>query len=166
MQGTIRYSPKPVEAYVKTYKVQTIGRPDEYIRVGPAVSRLLTDDNDTWNLAYLSHDYEDVLLHSDALFTTHVRRTVQTLLDGSGLDLAGQAPVNRCIRSFVRQPPEKAAYLLRNFAFVKQTPMYVHYGEAWLNKVDEIAFRLSSGVPDNVEHVDDAAALLQRLRLK
>ena len=73
----LRYSPKPIEAYTKVLA----GKP-----YGPAESKLL-DTAQAWNLAYLSHDYDAEFQHKDPMFTTHVRRTLQTKLDGSGLGI-------------------------------------------------------------------------------
>jgi hypothetical protein len=152
---SIRYSPRPRE----TYQGFVEGR-----GYGPATSALL-DSQEAWNLAYLSHDFEKVLMHRDPYFTTHVRRTTQTLLDGSGLDLTGSSPRSGLVASLLRAPAPRFVYLIQRHAVLKSLPMYTAYGEAWLTTIEARAriCCVDDWEPDNISDLTQAKAALALL---
>lgn len=152
---TIRYSPRPIE----TYQDSINGA-----RYGPATSTLL-DTQETWNLAYLSHDFEKVLIHKDPYFTTNVRRTTQTLLDGSGLDLTGSNPPSRLVASLLRAPAPRFVYLIQRHAVLRSLPMYTAYGEAWITTIEARAHIccVDNWEPDNISDLTQASTVLALL---
>jgi hypothetical protein len=114
----IRYSPKPIESY-------HVGHP-----LAPMKSRLLTDPA-TWNLAYLSHDYEEQPAHHDPDFTTLVRKSSQMSLDGSGWGVGH--PRETLLASWLDLPPARFMYLLiRNERLLFSLPIYQAYNLEWL----------------------------------
>jgi hypothetical protein len=152
---TIRYSPRPKETYQGSL---------EGTRYGPATSTLL-DTQEAWNLAYLSHDFEKVLMHKDPYFTTNVRRTTQTLLDGSGLDLTGSSPLSRHVASLLRAPAPRFVYLIQRHAVLTSLPMYTAYGEAWLATIEARAriCGVDDWEPDKISDLTQAKAVLALL---
>lgn len=121
LKHMLRYSPKPIEAYTKVLAGKSYG---------PAHSKLL-DTPESWNLAYLSHDYVAEFQHKDPMFTTHVRRTLQTKLDGTGLGI-GHDPTT-LVGSLLSLPAPRFVYLLRgNPHLVSTLPLFTAYGETWL----------------------------------
>jgi len=121
----IRYSMKPMESYL-----DTPGR-----SLASARSPLL-DTPERWNLAYLSHDYEKRVWHKDPMFAVHVRRCTQTLLDGTGLDLCGMHDARYLVEGLLRLPAPRFVYLIRSHPVLAQLPLYVAYGEAWLDLME------------------------------
>ena len=87
----MRYSNRPIE----DYKTVVNGR-----TYGPASSVILCEP-EAWNLAFLSHDFDECFVHSDPYFSTNVRRTVQSKLDGTGPDLASQYPATALVQSLL-----------------------------------------------------------------
>ena len=124
---TIRYSPRPREGYQRIIN----GTP-----YGPATSGLL-ETTEAWNLAFLSHDVDNVLHHPDPYFTTNVRRTIQTLLDGSGPDLASSFPIQNTIGILLRMPAPQFAYQISKHKLLKTLPMFLAYGPEWLTIIEE-----------------------------
>lgn len=151
---TIRYSPRPKDTYPGTR---------EGTRYGPATSTLL-DTQEAWNLAYLSHDFEKVLIHKDPYFT-NVRRTTQTLLDGSGLDLTGSNPPSGLVASLLRAPAPRFVHLIQRHAVLSSLPMYTAYGEAWLTTIEARAHIccVDDWEPDNISDLTQASAVLALL---
>jgi hypothetical protein len=123
----IRYSPKPLASYLQTHHGHTYG---------PATSVLL-DTTEIWNLAYLSHDFETRLDHPDPQFTTNVRRSCQTLLDGTGLDLTGLRKANQLVGSWLRLPAPRFVYLILRHPILQMLPLYTAYGPSWLHLIEE-----------------------------
>lgn len=120
----LRYSPKPIEDYTKVLA----GKP-----YGPAHSKLL-DSPEAWNLAFLSHDYDAEFQHRDPMFTTYVRRTLQTRLDGEGLGI-GHDPTT-LVGSLLTLPAPRFVYLLRgNHQLVSTLPLFTAYGANWLANI-------------------------------
>lgn len=152
---TIRYSPRPRETYQGSHGGT---------RFGPATSTLLVSQ-EAWNLAYLSHDFEKVLMHKDPNFSTNVRRTTQTLLDGSGLDLTGSSPVSCLVASLLRAPAPQFVYLIQRHAILKSLPMYTAYGEAWIATIEERSriCCVDDWEPDNISDLTQARAMLALL---
>lgn len=130
----LRYSPKPIEDYTKVLADKPYG---------PAHSKLL-DTQEAWNLAFLSHDYVTEFQHKDPMFTTHVRRTLQTRLDGSGLGI-GHDPTT-LVGSLLSLPAPRFVYLLRGQPKLLATlPLFVNYGEAWLSKLAQREWLCETG---------------------
>lgn len=121
----IRYSMKSMESYLKTpgRSLASAGSP-------------LLDTPERWNLAYLSHDYEKRVWHKDPMFAVHVRRSTQTLLDGTGVDLCGMHDACHLVEGLLRLPAPRFVYLIRRHPVLAQLPLYVAYGEAWLNLIE------------------------------
>ena len=121
LTGVARYSPKPIQEYDKVLAGKVYG---------PSTSKLL-DTTEAWNLAFLSHDFESDFQHKDPLFTTHVRRTAQTRLDGTGLGI-GQDPAT-LVGSLLTLPAPRFVYLIsQNEKLLESLPLYAAYGDAWL----------------------------------
>lgn len=111
----IRYSPTSMAGYGQT--------------------SAMIDTQERWNLAYLSHPYEERKYHTDPQFLVLVRRTTQTRLDGGGLDLIESCPPEMLIASLFSLTAPRASYLLRKLAVLHDLPLYRAYGEAWLDTV-------------------------------
>ena len=157
----IRYSPRPLESYVRTQHGHTHG---------PATSALL-DTAEMWNLAYLSHDFEARLDHPDPQFTTNVRRSCQTLLDGTGVDLTGLRTAKQLVGSWLRLPAPRFVYLILRHPILQTLPMYAAYGSPWLQLIEERSrlchFEPSadgSVVANEAIDLNQARAVLNRIR--
>lgn len=129
----VRYSPKPLIEYQANYK----GRP-----YGPATSSLLTASPEAWNLAYLSHDYDSLLQPADPYFTTNVRRTVQSRLDGSGPDLSGTVPPKQLVQGMLHLDAPRFVYLIQKRPHLRTLPMYLAYGESWVQTMEQRARKI------------------------
>ena len=125
--GIVRYSDRPMSAYVR--KIGTV-------EIGPATSRLL-DTTQAWNLAFLSFDFDAHLDHPDPQFTTLVRRTLQTKLDGSGCDLAIGSPFEAAVGSWLVLPAPRFSYLVKQHRVLVDLPLYQAYGHQWLKTIEE-----------------------------
>jgi hypothetical protein len=66
-----------------------------------------------------------------------VRRTTQTLLDGSGVDLTEAIPLSGRVASLLRVPAPRFVFLIQKFTHLKSLPMYAAYGEEWLATIEE-----------------------------
>jgi len=155
-KALIRYSPRPISAYVKSNGTQTWG---------PATSPFLKPQA-AWNLAYLSHDFEVSLLHYDPHFTVNVRRTIQQKLDGSGTDIAdSEAPIKRVEHLFLLPAP-RAVHLLMQSPIVYELPMYQLYGDEWIRTIHKRSFlcQADESPPDNVVDLSEARALIERVK--
>lgn len=156
-QTVIRYSLKPIDDYTRAMRGG--------IRVGPAQSSMLRTP-ETWNLAYLSFDFETGPLHPDPEFTINVRRTVQARLDGSGPDLSGTEDPTRLVQSLLRLPAPRFVYLIERHPVLKSLPMYVAYGQSWLDTMNTMSRRCLAEElpPDNVVDFSQAKALLAKFK--
>lgn len=125
-QEMINYSPLPRSSYRWTSGGHSYG---------PATSALL-DTQETWNLAYLSHDYTSGRDHPDPQFTSHVRRTAQSRLDGTGADLTDSCSIE-VVASLLRLPAPRFAYLIRKHPALPSLPMFKVYGQPWLDLIDQ-----------------------------
>lgn len=121
----MRYSPKPRAAYIKI----VVGH-----AYGAATSALL-DKPEIWNLAYLSHDYENKVDHVDPNFTTHVRRSCQMKLDGTGLGI-GLNP-SKLVASMLTLPAPRFVYLIKRHKILATLPLFITYGQEWLTMIEE-----------------------------
>ena len=75
----MRYSPKPIEGYGVTH---------EGTFYGPSNFGFLNKDPEAWNLAFLSHDFEERPTLKDPKFTTLVRHSVLTKLSDGTLTVS------------------------------------------------------------------------------
>lgn len=161
LSSAIRYSRRPLSAYKKTTRTHSYG---------PATSALL-DTQETWNLAYLSHDYEKRLDNADPMFTSYVRRTAQTLLDGSGIDMCAPKDQSLVVGSLLRLPAPRFVYLIRQHPILHKLPLYMAYGDSWLDLIERRSRICLVGdeadtdsAIDNVRDLRQAQAILERIR--
>jgi hypothetical protein len=124
--AVLRYSPRPRQDYQTTA--------GDFVN-GPAASPLI-DTTEIWNLAYLSHDFDTTPSHPDPMFTVHVRRTTQTLLDGRGLDLCASQHQDSRVESLLRLPAPRFVHLIRQHTVLSTLPLFKAYGESWLRLID------------------------------
>lgn len=152
----IRYSPRPREAYNKSINGTVYG---------PASSGLL-EAPEAWNLAFLSNDFENRLHHPDPYFTTNVRRTTQTLLDGTGVDLTASVPQSELVASMLRLPAPRFVFLIHKFAHLKSLPMYTAYGDEWLATIEERSHLccVDDWEPEDITDMAQAQAVLALLK--
>lgn len=120
-----RYSTFPQSHYVK--KTKKVG-------YGTASSALL-DTLQAWNLAYLSFDFENKLTHPDPHFTVHVRRSIQTRLTDGTQDLVEPEPFLGLVGSLLLLPAPRFTHLIKPLELLKSLPLYVAYGESWLETI-------------------------------
>lgn len=154
---TIRYSPKPRESYKQV-------RPG--FALGPATCALL-DAPEAWNLAWLSHDYDQCMEHARPNFTVLVRLTCLTRLDGSGLGLADSLEL--LVGSLLLLPAPRFVHLIRQSPLLPQLPLYLAYGDAWLQDIEQrshfcLAEADSESTVDVVTDLSQAQSLLDRIR--
>lgn len=152
----IRYSPRPQQEYVGNAK----GTP-----FGPAASGLITTIQ-TWNLAYLSFDFEKSLMHPDPHFTTNVLRTCQMRLDGGGVDMIGKYSHRELFGSLLDMPAPQFVHTVTNHPLLPSLPIYKAYGPSWLMTIDKRA-RLccADDVPDDaITDLSLAASLLAKFQ--
>jgi hypothetical protein len=121
----MNYSPQPLSTY------RWRSGESEY---GPATSALLTTQA-AWNLAYLSHDYANVRVPPDPMFTVHVRKTTQVRLDGSGGDLTGMS--KGLVGELLLLPAPRFVYLIKHHPVLPQLPMFKSYGQQWLEVIEK-----------------------------
>lgn len=164
---TIRYSPKPIEAYGTVVRAQRVGAPDAEISVGPHTSPLLANDPEAWNLAFLSFPYEEDTYGNAPAFSVHIRRTLQVDVATGEMDITETEPGLR-VRLYLRYPPLQAVGLILGLPLRvrHKLPMYLQYGEGWLDVIQKRASMLASMQdPDNdIFDVSQAADYLQRFR--
>jgi hypothetical protein len=141
----VRYSARPREAYDRS----SGGR-----NSGPGDSALL-DLTEAWNLAFLSHDFDRQHIHPDFDFTVLVRRTAQTRLDGTGVDLTFlEAPA--LIASWLRLPAPRFVALVKRHPVLHDLPLFQRYGANWLDTIEQRS-RLCHSADDAVD--DDSTVL-------
>lgn len=122
----INYSPFPRSSY----RWESNGH-----SYGPATSSML-DTQERWNLAYLSHNYDNKRDHPDANFTVNVRRTTQWKLDGSGLDISGVSG-KKTVASLLNVPAPRFVMLIKAHPVLHTIPMFTAYGQAWLDTIEQ-----------------------------
>ena len=140
----MRYSHKPIEDYKAVINGRTYG---------PASSAILCEP-EAWNLAFLSHDFDACFTHSDPYFSTNVRRTVQSKLDGTGPDLVGEYPPTALVQSLLNLSAPRFVYLIRRSPVLETLPMYLAYGPTWVDLIDQRA-RLVVTDPHQYEPVEN-----------
>ncbi len=134
---------------------------------GPATSTLL-DSEATWNLAFLSHDFNKTIDHPDPNFTTHVRRTVQTKLDGSGLGI-GEDPAT-LVASLLVLPAPRFVYLIKKHKVLQSLPLSQVYGQEWLETIEkrswlcEVESDLNVSHYPDIQNLEQAQELIERIR--
>ena len=112
------YSPMPMSMYID--------------------STAMIDTPQRWNLAFLSHDFEHQRFHRDPQFLVHVRRSSQMRLDGKGLDLVGDI-ANECVSSLLSEVAPRFVYVISSHPALKSLPLYVAYGDEWLQIIERRA---------------------------
>lgn len=110
---TQRYSPEPLAAYKHA-----------------AMFKFLVEDPQAWDLAYLSWPFESGML-PDPHFGVNCRRTLQFVMGTGKLDIASQLPTSLTLRSLMKGPAPQAVKLILSLKRLKETPMYLAYGEPW-----------------------------------
>ena len=114
--GQTRYSSEPIDAYKFA-----------------SMFRLLVEDEVTWNLAYLSWDFEAKKGIPDAHFSVHCHRTLQFIFDTGELDLVGAISDKYKVRGLMTCPSPQAVRRIANLSRVKELPLYRAYGHGWLD---------------------------------
>lgn len=149
----IRYSPRPISDYTKTHAG---------VELGPGTSVMLKPAQ-AWNLAYLSYDYDKSIQHPDPEFTVLVRRTCQTKLDGTGLDVVGNSGVP-LVESLLELPAARFVHLITQHPALKTLPMFTAYGQPWLDTITARSYKCQTdeSPPDNVVDFSAARALLAK----
>lgn len=153
----INYSPRPKSAY----RWEIGGHP-----YGPATSTLL-DTQAMWNLAYLSYDYDSQRDHPDPSFTTHVRRTTQTKLDGSGLDMVGSGE-KPTVAKMLAMPAPQFVMQIKAHPNLEQLPLFKAYGPVWLQTIEQRSWicRVDDYEMPELTSVKQASDYLNKLRSK
>lgn len=157
MEEVIRYSPRPIESYTSSYAGAEFG---------PAKSALLGGDAEAWNLAFISYPYEDFEAPSDPHFTTHVRRTLQFVINTGKIDLASVAKSGDCVRHWLRMPAPQFLKRLGGMPRLTELPMFRAYGPRWIGTLENRVWlchqeETPGGDPGDVS---SAASLLERFR--
>ena len=70
------------------------------------------------------------------MFAVHVRRSTQTLLDGTGLDLCCMRDAGHLVEGLLRLPAPRFVYLIRRHPVLAKLPLYLAYGDAWLDLIE------------------------------
>ena len=117
---TLRYSPHPIDFY---------GTANQ--------SRILQEDPAAWNLAYLSWDFDSPKVWPDPQFSTHVRRTLQFVVESGKLDLIDEVPASLTVRGFLMRPAPMAVRLLLRMSRVAELPLAKAYGATWIATIQE-----------------------------
>ena len=135
-----------------------------------AATYTLIDTPQAWNLAYLSHDFEAKVYHSDPYFSTHVRRTCQTKLDGSGFDLLQACRPQELFASLLTHPAPRFVFLILQHPILRTLPMFLSHGESWIRTIEERSWLCASVDPlyfDDKDPMDlsPARGALEKIRL-
>lgn len=145
----IRYSPRPLEAYTSD------------IFTGPAKDRRISAV-EVWNLAYLSHDYDKQLMHSDPHFLTHIRRTCQFDYVLGRVDLTFTSDTS--IAKHLRMPaPWFIKWLTNHKQVLVKLPMYEVYGPSWVLTMEQRARKCHTHDHEPDEPVHDLGAAVIEL---
>lgn len=144
----IRYSPHPIAHYGMS-----------------AGSSLLTSDEAAWNLAYLSWDIEHHPLWPDPHFSTHVRRSIQFVLATGRSDITGTTEDRYTVRGFMTRPAPEAVAKIAGMVHLKQLPLFLAYGEKWLDTLQARARNYREAHDDSFDFaVPDCSAALALIR--
>lgn len=161
----MRYSPHPLTHYGRRLTVQRVGAPDTVIETGPHTSALLSNDQEAWNLAFLSFPDNDAVHDKAASASVLLRRTLQVRRDTGELDIAELEP-ELCVRPLLRLPPMRAVLSLLALPepVIRAMPMYINFGPAWVQTLRTRASMLASmDDPDNAIEIVDVAQAAEYL---
>ncbi len=111
-----RYSPEPVEAYKHA-----------------SMFKFFAVDEATWNLAYLSWDFEAKRDMPDPHLSVHCLRTLQFVVETGEIDLTDSLPEKCKVRGLMSCPAPQAVHRLTNLSRVKELPLFRAYGQKWLD---------------------------------
>lgn len=114
---SIRFSPKPITEYAL-----------------PSKSAILANDEEAWNLCYLSFDWDNQPFHPDPQFSVNILRTLQFVADNGVIDLANECP-DLTVRAFLRSTPHLAVKRILSMRRVSSLPMFRAYGAGWLKMI-------------------------------
>lgn len=116
----IRYSRRPLASYLAVSSDPRVQRPE------------------VWNLAFLSHDYDNTPEQGDPLFLTHVRRTCQMDLATGEPDLTFGLNGERLLAEKLLMPaPWFINWLAKTPKLMIKTPLFKAYGQAWLRTIEQ-----------------------------
>lgn len=152
-----RYSSYPQSRYVKKSKKTDYG----------TASSVLLDTLQAWNLAYLSFDFENKHTHPDPHFTVHVRRSIQTRLGDSALDLVASEPYLGLVGGLLLLPAPRFVHVVKSLECLKKLPLYVAYGESWLETITARSWICGYGHEAEAQITDLSMAneILEKCRL-
>lgn len=100
----------------------------------PNASKFLNKDEQAWNLAWLSFDFDKAVAHPDPKFSVNVYQTVQTMVRNGVMDVANTHP-ELTVREYLKQPAPKAVQLILAMTHLDKLPMYKAYGPEWVNTI-------------------------------
>ncbi len=116
---SLRYSTKP---------------PSGYKHAG--TFKLLQDDQEAWNLAYLSWDWEEGPF-PDPHLSVNVWKTLMFEPGTGRVDLTRSADPKRTLRGLIKGPAPQVVYKLTNLERLKETPMFMAYGQQWVDTMSQ-----------------------------
>ncbi len=122
----LQYSPRPIESY--TWKVGDTN-------LGPAYLRFIAGTPESWNLAFISHDYAKQAVHPDGQFGVHVLNTVRFVLRHGLVDTIGNVPADMKVEGLLRRAPGIFVESLLSNNDYRATPLYRAYGEGWVQTI-------------------------------
>jgi hypothetical protein len=94
--------------------------------------KLLHEDAGAWNLAYLSWDWESGKF-PDAHLSVNVWQMMMFVPLTGHIDLANENPEHLKVRGLVKGPAPQVVHRLINLPRLDKTPMFIAYGQAWLD---------------------------------
>ena len=139
-----RYSREPLEAYKHA-----------------SMFKLLADDEVTWNLAYLSWDFESRRATPDSHLSVNCHRTLQFVVETGELDLIGSIPNKFKVRGLMSCPAPQAVQRIANLSRVKELPLFRAYGQNWLDTL--LARSRLYREPDDIEFDFEIKGLAQAI---
>ncbi len=146
----MRYSPDPLGSYkhAKPFK-------------------LLQDDPDAWNLAYLSWDWEGGPF-PDAHLSANVWKTLMFVPSVGKVDLTKITPSRLTVRSMIRGPAPQVVYRLTNMQRLKETPMFAAYGQPWVTTMTQRSHMFREPYDEvldaDLTDLSDALRIIAKLR--
>lgn len=109
------------------------------------------------------HSSAKLFFSTDPNFTTHVRRTVQTRLDGSGLGI-GEDPAT-LVASLLILPAPRFVYLIKKHKALQTLPLYQAYGQDWLSIIEKRSWLCEAESDPTASHRPDVRNLERALEL-
>ncbi len=152
----MRYSPKPIEDYGRTINGEF---------VGPSTSRLLAEDPERWNLAFLSFDYDARPVPRDPQFTSLILKTVATRVDTGEFDV-GERNKPLLVRALLQMPAPQFVKVIEFHSILTQLPIYRAQGAGWLATIKARSWICGTFDEDEVsdpESLDQAQQLLSAI---